>query len=567
MLNNSVVADWNFNKKFVGTGSLDGCDLTLMDASSNQNNIKLITIGDENDSRLKNILKWSDDNQSLVFNNREKKGIGKYFKTVRNAPINTLTFDRGYTIEVILELPKDIYDPWMGILTREGAALNIGKLNGEKEILTTLSYNDMFQWASHPLNLDYDTTNWSICYNNNFRNGFHYITIVNDGSHTKLYLNGISDIRNPKEEVKGIDLVDGKGWLIGAGQWNNSLSGLFSGKLKRIRISDKALERKKWLIPDPIPTFKLKGCNVEKKLLSKQDNYNFVFIPDTQYMGQIAPEMVTCITEWIAENQKELNIKGVLHLGDITEESIEKEYINADSAFELLDKVNCPYFVTPGNHDLNDGGMNFYRYFGKNRYIGKDYFKEANSEGNSFCGVIKAGSYEYMIISLNYKDIEQDIKWAENILESNENKPTIIFTHDAYNSDNGVLYRTLNGQYIWDNFVSKHNQIFMVVAGHHFAVDHSIAKNNNDNDVLELLIDYQSYPSGGNSWIQLAQFYEEDGFISFKTYSPWVKRLEEDNKTYFDLLHLDSEKDEFIIPFNFKERFDFYDFGLNNEDK
>lgn len=553
-LDKEIVADWCFNINSVKSGAVNNGNLIINDNSNNNNLLEMVNVGKVKD--FTKYLKWGENNNCLKFNNSVRNGEGIYFETNSEAMINSLDFKSGFTIEVLVDLPKK-HDAWMGILTRQGCGKELGKKNGEIEILTTLSYNSEFQWTGYPLNLDYNPTNWSIsATNDKSRGGFHHVAIVNDGENTTLYLNGITDIRNPKEKISGIEFVEGKGWQVGAAMWDNKLSSLFTGKLKRIRIASTALPKEAWIVQEAkqSPTINLKGTNNEKKLLNRKENYNFAVIPDSQYMGQSKPQMLTEINKWFASNKKDLNIKMVMHVGDITEESSIEELENADKYFELLDKVNCNYMTTPGNHDYKDGAINFSKYFGKKRYENKKNYKENSFNNLNMYSTVNAGNYEYLFISLDYKNIEEGVEWAKSIIEVNKDKPTIIFTHDCYDDINNEIKRTLNGEFIWKNLISNENSIFMVIAGHEFGVKHKLSKNNNNENVIEMLVNYQMYPSGGNGWIRMIEI-DEDYSIRCKTISPWVKSIPLNNRTAYDLLHLTSDDDDFCINFSIKDRF------------
>ncbi|MGL4346317.1 MAG: metallophosphoesterase [Cellulosilyticaceae bacterium] len=551
-----IVADWMFDPKHIKYGSLESRDIVLADQSGEGNHLVMHTYGEGLPDRA--ALAWSQDNyeqkadrMSLELRGSHTTG-GVYFKTQSGAMLNDLTFEKGYTIEAVLELPVGAYDPWMGILTREGAGYELGKCIGEPEILTTLSYNDMFQWTSYDLEGEENLTNWSCA--GGMRTGFHYVTIVNDGKRTVLYLNGIADIRNPKEDMIGISKVEGKGWIVGAAQWDLKLGGLFTGKLQHIRISEGVVAREDWIIQNCNPAMVLEGSDEPRCLLHKENNYNLVFIPDTQYMGESAPYMVEAMTEWISQNAEALHIKFTGHLGDITEDSSHQEYQKGDRAFKTMDRSECPYLVTPGNHDVKDQGVNFRRYFGKLRYKDKTYIGEQEAPNNSLYALIEAGSYTYLMLSIDYSSVKESVSWAQNILMSHLGLPTIVMTHDAFDEIEGEFVRTENGQYLWENLIDTNSQIFMVVAGHEFNVSHRIRYNRDQKEVIEMLVNYQIYPSGGNGWMRLVEVDEEAGKLRCTTYSPWLDQMAAEDKTCYDYTYLTSPKDAFEIDFDLRSR-------------
>ncbi|MGL5152181.1 MAG: metallophosphoesterase [Clostridium sp.] len=546
-----IIADWIFNKKSIIDGTIEEGNLRIKDNSNNNNTLEMVGLGND----FSTLVKFSEDGEYLEFSNKRNKESGAYFKTSKESMINKEEFENGYTIEVIVELPKGEYSPWMGILTREGSGKAIGKTKGEVEILTTLSYNDAFQWTGYPKNLDYNPTNWSInVTSENSRDGFHHLAIINNGKKTSMLLNGIEDIRNPKEEIRGISSEENCGWLIGAALWDRKLSSLFTGNIKRIRISKKPLCRKELLIQNQIPTLNLEGSNKEKPLMENGNNYSFVVIPDSQYMGQSNPEMLTSITRWLSLNKDLLNLKMVLHVGDISEESSIIEFENAHEYFGILDRWNVNYMTTPGNHDYKDEGANYRKYFGSERYKNKEGFNEESFEGLNMYSVIKGGGYEYLFISLDYRDIENGVAFAKSVIEKNRDKQVIIFTHDCYNLKCGEFLRTTTGEYIWKNLISKEDNIFMSIAGHEFAVAHRVTKNNNGLDVIEMLVNYQDYPSGGNGWVRILEIDEDKGVYG-KTISPWVLGINDKNRSPYDLVHLTSKRDEFYISLDLRKRF------------
>lgn len=116
---------------------------------------------------------------------------------------------------------------------------------------------------------------------------------------------------------------------------------------------------------------------------------------------------------------------------------------------------------------------------------------------------------------------------------------------------------TERGTLVWYELVHPFNQVFMTVNGHHHGSTHRVKQNAAGNPVLQMLVDYQSGYHGGNGWMRFAEFDEADEMISFKTYSPWVDKLPRPQKTYFDVAYLTGVRDQFKVPFNFEERFNF----------
>jgi hypothetical protein len=572
-----ITADWQFSKQNIKSGSIDTGDLVMQDASGNGNDLELKTTGDANSSEKANIIKWSSLNsentstgESLEFNNYKGAPVGIYLSTVSGAPINTEKFTNGYTVEVLYKMPanfdKDKYS-WMGILGRSGSSRSIGKTAGDP-IMTNLAISSIkeVQWDCTPTNLNKDLSNWSFALDNN--DTFYHIAVVNDGANTKLYVNGVLDFRNPTDVMNGIDMVTGKGWNVGASEYDNKLDTLLAGNIERIRISNKALTSDQW-IANKGNEKAIDGTNEDLPLLTNSQNYNFLFVPDIQFESAYKGDMLKAQMKWIADNYKNKNIKMTSFLGDIVDSSTDaQQWKNATTAISQLNAASVPNIVMAGNHDY--GGSNAYlNNFGPQIYTGKDYIKGTSPSGYSTYGIVQAGSYNYMFMSIDMNNFNADLNWANTVLNNNPNIPTIIFSHELYNyseinKDGTGIVDTDKSKLLWDRLINNYDQIFMTFAGHNHGSVHRVQKNAFGHDVIENLVDYQSSPFGGNAWMRFAEFDENANTINFKTYSPWVEQLAPENKTYFDVKFLTSQRDQYKINFNFKERFNFKTPTFNN---
>ena len=567
-VNDSIVADWKFSKENVKSGSLQNGNLVIEDASQNGNDLELVTVGDSSSPELEKIMKWSEDDydhlanvDSIQFDNYKNAPAGRYFKTTNDAPINTETFENGFTVEAIFKLPshfKSSLHSWMGILTRQGQAADLNKVDGEKEILSTLSVSSdkEIQWTSHPSNLNYNVTNWSRSLHTD---DWYHLAVVNDGETTNLTVNGINDY-GESEEVIGIAAIEGKGWNIGASEWGNGLDALFAGNLQEIRIADEALSKKEWLVQDPRDEQPLEGTNEKIPFLTDKDNYNFLFIPDTQNYSKYNPEIFNSQMKWIAQNTKKNNIVMNAFVGDIVSSHSEVQWNRSLEAISYLDKKEIPYIMAAGNHDYANGDP-FLTHYGPERFVDKEYYKGYSPSGYGSYSLVEAGSYEYLFLIVDMKNLEMDLEWSKNILEKHKDKPTIIVSHDIIypeiENNLTVAAQSDNGQKIWEELVNDHNQVFMTVNGHHFGITHQVQQNAAGNDVIQMLVNYQDVYRGGNGWLRLVEFDEEKNKLFFRTYSPFVDKMSKKESTYVDYKFLTDQYNHFELDFNFQERFDF----------
>ena len=112
---------------------------------------------------------------------------------------------------------------------------------------------------------------------------------------------------------------------------------------------------------------------------SQDQPFTIVLFPDTQNYHEGSPNfesdvVTTCITapattttykcqtQWVVANQFTRNIRGVIHLGDITNSdgvtsgNARRSWEGVSDAHEILDRANIPYSVVPGNHDHSGDG-------------------------------------------------------------------------------------------------------------------------------------------------------------------------------------------------------------------
>jgi hypothetical protein len=510
------------------------------------------------------MLKWSEEDyyaqdkvDSLKFANYENAPAGRYFKTKRDAPINSENFDRGFTIEAVFKMPRKPKSD-MGLFSRQGQAADLNKMEGEKKILSALSISSdqKLHWTSHPSNLNYNVSNWSRSLN---AGEWYHLAVVNDGSTTTLTLNGVSDY-GESEKAIGIAALTGKGWNIGATEWGNKLDALFGGNIQEIRIANKALTEKEWLVQDARDDEPFEGSNKSFPILTNKKNYNFLFVPDTQKYSSQNPEIFNSQMNWISNNTKKNNIIMNTFVGDIVDSDSEKQWQNSLRAISLLDKKEIPYMMAAGNHDYAAGDP-FLTHYGPQRFMNKKYYKGSAPSGYSSYAIAKAGSYEYLVLIVDMKNLHKDLEWSKKVLERHKDKPTILVSHDIIfpkvKDDKTIAADSSNGRLIWDELVKNHNQVFMTVNGHFYGIAHRVKQNSAGNDVIQMLVNYQTNYRGGNGWLRLVEFDEKKNVLLFRTYSPYVDGMTRKEKSYIDYKFLTGENNSFKLDWDFKHRFNF----------
>ncbi len=247
--------------------------------------------------------------------------------------------------------------------------------------------------------------------------------------------------------------------------------------------------------------------------------YSFAFIGDTQVINANNPAEFSKIYDWLAANKDEKKIQHVFGLGDITDGDTAREWQTALEGISKLDGV-IPYSLVRGNHD---SVAKFTETFGTDTY--KSQFEGFyNDELANSWRTLKAGSTDYLLITLDYGANDDVLNWASEIITSHPDHKVIITTHcylfrDGTTLDAGDVCPpsnsggTNNGDHMWDKLISKHANIVLVVSGHdpNDTIVKKQTKGENGNTVTQVLIDPQGAELGGPMGMVAMFYFSEDG--------------------------------------------------------
>lgn len=298
------------------------------------------------------------------------------------------------------------------------------------------------------------------------------------------------------------------------------------------------------------------------------------------------------------------------------------EMPTAKKGYDLI-AGKVPFSVVPGNHDydamwtdsnhlpaavvkseadigmLHAGGLtNFKSVFSdqSSYFKGKSWYVASHDDGADSAQIFTAGGYRFLHIGLQFNAPNASLEWAAEIVKTYPGLPTIVSMHDFLNTagerlpnpiiDNAKIDPEDNSpQMIWDKFISKNDQIFMVLCGH----EHAQAFRNDANDyghrVYQVLADYQgrgqtAKDAGvkpqmgmdvgiGDGWLRLMTFdmgakvpqvkvrtystHYKLGSMEAPKYAEWYKAHEKPRQTDADFL----KGDHFEIDLtDFRARFD-----------
>ncbi len=268
-------------------------------------------------------------------------------------------------------------------------------------------------------------------------------------------------------------------------------------------------------------------------------------IPDTEGYCLKRPHIFYKMMDWIAKNKDKRNIKGVLHVGDVTNNNLKEEWINARKAFDYIEG-KIPYVLAAGNHDYDHtpGRLTYMNEFFKVADQKKwptfgDVFEEDKLENHY--QFLEINSQKWIVLSLEMGPRKKVIEWANKVLDANKDKAAIILTHgylaygnERYDHTKGHQRATpynfygegADGQMMWDQMVKKHANVMMVVCGHLSSqwVAYRKDKGEHGNMVHQMLVDYEKM-KGGRGFMRLLEFLPDGKTVKVRTYSPVLNEI------------------------------------------
>lgn len=287
-----------------------------------------------------------------------------------------------------------------------------------------------------------------------------------------------------------------------------------------------------------------------------KDEFCLIVVPDTQRYAAYFPEVFRRQFQWIRDQVEPLQIKFVMHVGDIVEENADAEWKVAEEAFGLIDGV-VPYLAVPGNHDYTRAGLQagvrdssrYNALFSPWRFAGRPWYggHKGITSDNSFA-YFTAGGQDYMVLGLEYGPTDETLEWADQLVSNHEDRhKVIVVTHCyMYFDDTRVgpgdqwSPRQTNqgwndGEGIWDKFIAKRENVAMVVSGHIKAAGTGrlISQTKSGAPVLQMLSNYQFLGHGGEGFLRILKFSPQQKKLEVYTYSPWTGRsLEEPGQRF-----------------------------------
>lgn len=268
--------------------------------------------------------------------------------------------------------------------------------------------------------------------------------------------------------------------------------------------------------------------------------------------------------EWIAANQDERNISYVANTGDVInsevsindlqfdpdaedpmdgssvyeyttsdgevagiQDQVRAEFEVAREVQELLWSTGIPNQTVAGNHDNRNGAHNgplspFAQFFPASAYYeqaetlwpeGASYhamdevidpetgevITRGEDNSNSYV-LFSAGGLDFVAVGLSYGVTDEEITWANSVLDRFSDRNAILITHGYLSSssqpDGRGAPRGADGGRLYDQVIRDNQNIFLVLGGHFHGVGtnvETVRSSDGTTRVVQMLADYQGY--------------------------------------------------------------------------
>lgn len=267
-----------------------------------------------------------------------------------------------------------------------------------------------------------------------------------------------------------------------------------------------------------------------RAIVAGENAYVFAVLPDTQsYTSTGSAEIRSFfgnMTDWLVEQKDTLAIQHVIHVGDVTDNNNDPQWLIAEDALERLDG-ELTYTLAVGNHDQAVGGTaaNF-------DSLIDEYFtiEQLGVEGtydgypepslrNSFQTLTTPDGTDWLILSLEFGAPDDVLRWASEVIEDHLDHRVILDTHSWNGGDKRVDPTTEpltgenggwgygirndprgvnDGEDIWRELVSKYPNMTFTFNGHNFldGAETVVSYAAGDNPVHQIFVNYQNGISG-----------------------------------------------------------------------
>jgi hypothetical protein len=253
---------------------------------------------------------------------------------------------------------------------------------------------------------------------------------------------------------------------------------------------------------------------------------------DVGYSGAYQHEWIAQ-ADWIVDQKEALNIKAVVHVGDLVEVADRPhEWRNFFDGWDKVEATGIPWSMVPGNHDLNSmsepwaaNRWDFYNQYTAPVWRRNPRLNESYPEGRYENSLVffEAGGVEFMVVGIELGPSQASLDWASKKLAEHSGKRAIINIHYVvWGSERGIDV---------GRWAKSHRNIFLIQQGHDCAREwNRVLYNNWGEPIQEVLTDYQCT---GDGYLRYYTFRLAQDKVDAFTYSPSLGCYETDYDSQF----------------------------------
>lgn len=277
-------------------------------------------------------------------------------------------------------------------------------------------------------------------------------------------------------------------------------------------------------------------------------DFSFVWMSDTQYYSQSYPLIYQKIVNWVVEQKEKMNIKYVIHTGDVVDKSYQEyQWIEADKDMKVLENANIPYGVLAGNHDVdhqNNDYTKFKQYFGADRFRNSQVYGGSYDDNMGHYDLVSSNGNDFIIVYMGWGLGDKEIDWMNEVVAKYPERKAILCLHEYLLVSNN---RAPIADQIFEKVIKPNKNVIAALSGHYHDAELKVDQLDDNGDgipdrsVYQMLADYQGAPEGGLGYIRLMQFDMKNNKLHIKTYSPYL-----DDYNYYDP-QTEPGKDEFSL--------------------
>jgi predicted phosphodiesterase len=258
--------------------------------------------------------------------------------------------------------------------------------------------------------------------------------------------------------------------------------------------------------------------------------------------------------KWIQENVEKMGIVLVIHTGDAVQNNTRQEWDRVSESMSMFEGV-VPYLLVAGNHEsfVNEGKhvsnrdtTMLNKYMPVSRYSDKTWYggcMDGGSENMFFSMDIE--DMKFLLLSIEFAPRVEVLDWANKVVSEHKDHRTIVVTHSYLQSADSKFNFKLdplkynkentNRDEMWERFVSQHQNIFLVLSSHYFAVRRETSIGKNGNMVHQVMACYLNDEDKLKGWLRIAKFCPKQDKIRFTTYSPLLDKSLTGEQNQFEL--------------------------------